>query len=195
LREDSFLRDCGNLWDFQCGDFNAKITLFESSRQYGLFSLMLFMIQNQFVHLSICSVMMINNNVCSSVCLLAFSFQFECAFEWDCACDFLFTCDWFIAFLVFSDFWSRTSSTTFVMIAVKLLQMQWLFWYAMLLVLINCWVRVVSVSSVFSFSAFDNDFKIIMITITIVLLLRLRLFVGAFFQIWVIPDQPELHSE
>jgi len=94
-----------------------------------------------------------------------FSFQFECAFEWDCACDFLLTCDLLLVscvvilnrellrLLLKSDCCCQASANA------------WLFWYAMLLVLINCWVRVVSVSSVFSFSTFwqrlqtNNDYN------------------------------------
>jgi len=91
-------------------------------------------------------------------------------------CWLVIYCSFLVLWFLIENFFDYFSK---VIVAVKLLQMQWLFWYAMLLVLINCWVRVVSVSSVFSFSTFDNDFKLIMITI--LLLLRLRLFVSAFF--------------
>jgi len=113
--------------------------------------------------------------------LLSDDDYWQCLFEclssciqfsvWVCFWVRLCLCDLFVALFCVRDFWSRTSLTAFCkwLLLFKLLQMQLLFWYAVLLVLINCWVRVVSVSSVFSFMTFDNDFKLIMITIVLCL--------------------------
>jgi len=156
---------------FQCEDFNARITLFESSKPYRFFGLMsLSHYPGQFVHLSIYSLTMILTMFVWVFVFLCSVFILSVLMSLETVLDFcsLMT---YCSFLVFSDSWLRTSLTTsWKWFCCRASANATAFLIAMLLVLINCWVRVVSVSSVFSFSTFDNDFKLIMITI--VLLLR-----------------------
>jgi len=130
-----FWGTCENLWDFQCEDFNARVILFESSSQDRAVQFYVIHDPEPIHPSSTYSLTIITNNVCLSVCILAFGVQFGCAFEWDLLvlfhslviyCSFLCSVilDWGLLWLLFK-----------VIVAVKLLQMQWLFWYAMLLYL------------------------------------------------------------
>jgi len=156
--------------------WKRRIRLFQcwlsltSSRLFSFHYCYFLMVQKQFIHLSVYALSMIATVfvwVFDSLACIQFSVQraFWVSRElrlWLFAyvSPYLSYVQWFLIESFFDYFWKWQ-----LLQPVKRLQMQLLLWIAMLLVLINCWVRVVSVSSVSVWIPLTITFNLIMITI------------------------------